>query len=157
MRMSSAMINSDYKAFIFPTLFYCLRSSIIFPSSGRIFGVMCYEAFMYIKAIFSTRFILHVPDKNTVLSIGSCTMYCMFVSWIRVSLFSVQSAHPSILPSIHPSIYPTIYPSIHTTIYIYSQFPIHSYSHPSIHPSVHPFILPSIHVSIHPSFFPFSL
>ena len=90
------VINSDYKAFIFPTLFYynvSLHSSILFLSFGRSFGGNRYKA--YIKAIFSITFIL--PDENTLLSVGS---YNVCLMELRSSNCLVSIIYPPTHPSI---------------------------------------------------------
>ena len=92
-------------------MFYCnvsLHSLILLLSSGRNFRDNHYEAFiyMYIKAIFSTIFIL--PDSSLCLKLQNLPRE-FEVSLIPISVIH-QSIHSS---SIHPSIHSSIVLSIH--------------------------------------------
>ena len=157
-------------------MFYCNVSlhSLILLLSGRGFRDNHYEAFMcmymYIKAIFSARFIL--PDSSLCLKLQN--MHREF----EVGLIPIIVIHQSIHPSIHPSIYPFVHQSIHPlsihtllhssidpSFHTFHHSFIHSLNHlfiasilsfylsiyQSIHPSIHPPIHPSIHSYIHQS------
>ena len=132
MGMSSAIIYNDYKAFIFPTLFYynvSLYSTILLLSSGRSF-----EDNEFTYAIFRTRFI--PPLKKYYWYLEDV---CLPHGKEIFSQFSVQSAHPSIYLFI---LHMYMYLSSSTSIY-----PFHPPIYLFIHPSIHPFIHPSIHCS----------
>ena len=118
---------------------------------------------MYIKAIFSDKFILpdiHVPEYSSF-----CWKFALFVYLLKLvfSLFSVQSVQPSILIYlfIHTHVPESVYLHIHLSIYM-CIYPIYLSIHPSIHPFIHytplsifpfiSFIQPYIFPSICPSF-----
>ena len=74
MGMSSAIIYSDYKSFIFPTLFYynvSLYSTILLLSSGRSFG----------DNEFTYAFL--EPDSFYLIRILLVFGRCLFASWKR--------------------------------------------------------------------------
>ena len=105
-RVISVLLIVITKHLFFLHMFYY---NVSLHSSNRSFRHNCYEAFMYmyIKAIFSTWFIL--PDKNTLNFIWGYKFFLRTLRWI--SLFNIQSV-ASINPSIHPSFHVYIHPFI---------------------------------------------
>ena len=126
MKMSSAIINSDYKVFIFPTLLFLYIPQFSFSLLAGAFGDNCIhqnllvlDSFTLLRIFFFLLEFTRFPSWNegllTVLVSNQCNP-SIDPFTVPASIYLHESFHSFICLSIHSSIHTTIHLTVHPSV-----------------------------------------